>query len=192
MGGTVTLSADELAFLEGRTTTPAVAPQQLGEDVALEILSDPQSYSFDTVRSAGQKAAALITSQAAEIERLREPVTASDVRELVERLEKVAGRVRINNGSFSDIAHEAATALTDLEAENARLRESREFWKRVSDGWSQRAEVYKARLTEALKALDAIIERSNNDPLGTSKVNDMRRIAEDAARRIREGGKVDG
>lgn len=53
---------------------PAVAPQQLGEDVALEILSDPQSYSFDTVRSAGQQAAALITSQAAEIERLREAV----------------------------------------------------------------------------------------------------------------------
>ena len=35
-------------------------------------------------------------------------------------------------------------------------------------------------------ALRAIVARSNNDPLGTSKVNDMRRIAEDALRTIGE------
>lgn len=48
---------------------------------------------------------------------------------------------------------------------------------------SQAAEIERLR-----EALEAIIARSHNDPLGTSKVNDMRRIAEDAARHIREGG----
>lgn len=40
-----------------------------------------------------------------------------------------------------------------------------------------RAERAEAQLAEANKALDAIIERSHNDPLGTSKVIDMRKIA---------------
>jgi hypothetical protein len=44
----------------------------------------------------------------------------------------------------------------------------------------QMADVLARNLAVTTEALRAIIARSNNDPLGTSKVNDMRRIAEDA------------
>lgn len=88
---------------------------------------------------------------------------------------------------------------SELEAENARLREelleSNARAERQWGGWVKEETSRKAaeaRLAEAMKAFAAIIDRSNNDPLGTSKVNDMRRIAEVAARRVREGGKVDG
>lgn len=49
----------------------------------------------------------------------------SPVSELVERLEKVAGPVRMNNDSFSDLAAEAADRIAALEAENVRLREDK-------------------------------------------------------------------
>lgn len=80
-----------------------------------------------------------------------------------------------------------ARSLTDLEAENAGLRESREFWKRVSYGWSQRAEAYKARLAEALNALDEIA--ADDEP---ADVDGLMHFAREAARRVREEGKVDG
>lgn len=43
--------------------------------------------------------------------------------------------------------------------------------------WIEQWAVVKDQLAEARKALEAIIERSHNDPLGTSKVIDMREIA---------------
>lgn len=43
-----------------------------------------------------------------------------------------------------------------------------------------------ANLATATEALRAVVARSNNDPLGTSKVNDMRRIAENALAQLHE------
>ncbi|WP_158279427.1 hypothetical protein [Falsochrobactrum shanghaiense] len=45
------------------------------------------------------------------------------------------------------------------------------------------------RVAIATDALRTIFARSNNDPLGTSKVNDMRRIAEEALARLGEHGR---
>lgn len=45
--------------------------RKLEKDVVLEILSDPQSYPFDTIRSAGQQAAALIEALKAAVELAR-------------------------------------------------------------------------------------------------------------------------
>lgn len=120
-----------------------------------------------------------------------------DVSGLVERLQKIAGPVRMENGSFSDDADEAATSLTalaakvaEMEAENEwlwgrvdELEVSRAFWKRVSNGWSQRTKAYKARLAEALKALDELAD--DDEP---ADVEGLQENAREAARRIREGG----
>lgn len=55
--------------------------------------------------------------------------------ELVERLGEVAGPVRMNNGSFSDLAHEAAASLTSLSAEVARKDAEIERLRVDADRW---------------------------------------------------------
>lgn len=84
-------------------------------------------------------------------------------------------------GQFS-IVDEIATALAAKDAELADLQSRYNKALVDIDAKDYRAERAEAQLAEANKALDAIIERSHNDPLGTSKVNDMREIA----RRARE------
>lgn len=111
-------------------------------DVALEILSDPQSYSFDTVRSAGQHAAHLIASQA-RVE--RNPVQSVDqegfVSELVKRLNLPwppdgGDEVTLPVWVFELMA-EAARTIEALEAENKRLRAGGAWQvKDYADGWT--------------------------------------------------------
>ncbi len=52
------------------------------------------------------------------------------------------------------------------------------------DSSTKMADGLARNLAVTTEALRAIIARSNNDPLGTSKVNDMRRIAEDALAKL--------
>lgn len=138
-----------------------------------------------------------VTSQAAEIERPREPVAwqrrclfpDKHTREKPQWQDCHAMEVKSwpqHDYQYRPL-YAAPLPLTDLEAENARLKAelaavkemyAREGAKALYE--LERAERAEARLAEALKALDAIVERSNNDPLGTSKVIDMRRIAQDA------------
>lgn len=70
-------------------------------DVALEILGDPQSYSFETVRSAGQHVIHLIASQSPiqsvdhAIRKIRElEAENARLKAEVERLEKAIDTIR--------------------------------------------------------------------------------------------------
>lgn len=120
---------------------------------------------------------------------------ASDVSGLVERLQKIAGPVRMENGSFSDIAYEAATTLEAQAAELAAVKEmyAREGAKALYE--LERAERAEARLAEALKAL----EKSENlfeaishhiDEHSFSFAKGFCSQGAFTARRVREGGKV--
>lgn len=117
-----------------------------------------------------------------------------------------------------ELCAEAATSLTalaakvsEMEAENAwlwaeneRLQESREFWKRVSNGWSQRTKAYKARIAalEAQlaepKVTDEMVERAwaraSEMSAGTTMANKsaLREVLKAAIQETwGEGGKVE-
>ena len=85
---------------------------------------------------------------------------------------------------WSRIFCEAADRLEALEREKEELRRRNQELEREITGlrnsyWEERKAHLAAerQLAERDAALRAIVERSNNDPLGTSKVNDMRNIA---------------
>jgi hypothetical protein len=84
-----------------------------------------------------------------------------------------------------------ATALATERAAHAETQQALEYAEGTNEvlrGENQRVE---ARRDEALKALGHIIKRSHSDPrIGSSKVDDMRRTAEDA-RRAQTGGTID-
>lgn len=102
----------------------------------------------------------------------------------------------------SSSASTLTTRNAELEAENARLRENREYWKKTAHEWSRRALDAEDLLAEAIKALDGIETHARLAPIHTSQVTAgqlmsskltmIREIASKAARRVREGGKVDG
>ena len=74
-----------------------------------------------------------------------------------------------------------------LERERDELKHDVSRYVEIASEEATRAEAATARLAKALKTLNAIIKRNNNDPLGTPKVNDIRRIATEAARRALKG-----
>lgn len=79
---------------------------------------------------------------------------------------------------------EAADTITALRAENEKLNAEVERWVKAHGiAFDQAMEngsavtALRAEVAQLQKALEHIVERSLNDPIGTSKVIDMRKIA---------------
>lgn len=73
-----------------------------------------------------------------------------------------------------------ATRITALEKENAELRAERDHYAKGEMAAVEKGQEHFHRANAAEEALEKIIDRSHNGELGTSKVIDMRTIAERA------------